>query len=168
MKYFKSKLRALRNEYKKKDRAQVIAAAGGKCPMCHRRAGGIYIFGPTHYLKQKIKFKVELDIHVIESAIQGTHPVVMCNGCHLSYHLFNRLSEDAKMGNKRLSQTLYKRCPKCKELRCMCCKKCGKLKKWCKCRKPGRPKKKRPVGRPRIHPIKLKPKFKSRKLRLKS
>lgn len=143
VKYFRSKMYALHREYKKKDRNEIISAAGNQCPMCGRSEGDSYTFGPTHYLKRQLVFRVMMDVHVIDSSVHGQKTVVMCNGCHLSYHLFNRLSEDARMGDKKLSDTLYKRCPKCKELRCMCCKKCGKLKKWCKCRKPGRPKKKR-------------------------
>lgn len=161
MRYFKSKMSILRREYKHKDRAEIIAAAGGECPICHREEGDIFVFGPTNYLKQQIKFRVRLDIHVIGGSTVGITPVVMCDGCHISYHLFNRLGEDAFMGNKKLSDTLYKRCPKCKELNCTCCKKCGRMKKWCKCRKPGRPKKKR-LGRPRKNPLPVK------KLRLRA
>jgi hypothetical protein len=74
-----------------------------------------------------------MDIHVIDSSTMGRRLVVLCSGCHLSYHLFNRLSESADMGGKKLSDTLYKRCSKCKELNCMCCQDCGKLPKWCTC-----------------------------------
>lgn len=133
MRYFKSKLSAISREYTKRDRAAIIAAAGNKCTMCDRKHGDEFLFGPTNYLKQQIRFKVYMDIHVIESSMLGRKLVVLCSGCHLSYHLFNRLSESADMGGQRLSNTLYKRCPRCSELNCMCCKKCERLPKWCLC-----------------------------------
>lgn len=134
MRYLKSKLKAISREYTRKDREAIIAAAGPKCPMCGRKNGDTFLFGPTNYLKQQIKFVVKMDIHVIEGGNIGQRLVVICNGCHLSYHLFNRLGEDASMGDKKLSDTLYQRCSKCKELNCMCCPKCGKLMKWCECK----------------------------------
>lgn len=133
MRYFKGKLKAISREYTKRDRDSVIAAAGGVCPMCDRKDGDIFIFGPTNYLKQQIKFYVRMDIHVIEGGGMGSKLVVICSGCHLSYHLFNRLGEEAVMGDKKLGETLYKRCAQCKELNCMCCNKCEKLMKWCSC-----------------------------------
>jgi hypothetical protein len=134
MRYFKSKLSAISREYTKRDREAIIASVGNKCPMCDRKNGDIFLFGPTNYLKQQIKFKVRMDIHVISNSSMGQRLVVICNGCHLSYHLFNRLSEGADMGGRRLSDTLYKRCANCKELSCMCCESCGKLPKWCACK----------------------------------
>lgn len=133
MKYLKSKLRAISREYTRRNRDEIIAAAGNKCPMCGRKNGDKFLFGPTNYLKQQIKFSVVMDIHVIDGLESGQKLLVICNGCHLSYHLFNRLSEDAAMGGKKLSDTLYNRCHVCKELSCACCKKCRKLTKWCAC-----------------------------------
>jgi len=161
MSYFKSKLKAIGREYIRRDRDTVISAAGGKCTMCGRKAGDYFTFGPTNYLKQQIKFKVNIDIHVIDGSGMGRQLIVICSGCHLSYHLFNRLSENADMGGKRLSDTLYKRCTKCRELNCMCCKGCGNLPKWCICgnRKTkvikGRMKKKCHVGNQKIKRLKL-------------
>jgi hypothetical protein len=136
MRYLKGKLRAIGREYMKKDREQIIAASGNKCTICSRKNGDEFLFGPTNYLKQQIKFKVCIEIHVIDGSNNGRHLIVLCSGCHLSYHLFNRLSESADMGGQKLSQTLYKRCDICKELSCMCCKTCGQLPKWCACGKP--------------------------------
>lgn len=133
MRYFKSKLRAISREYMKRDRDLIIAQAGGKCTMCERKHGDMFLFGPTNYLKQQIRFAVRMDIHVIDSSISGKKLVVLCSGCHLSYHLFNRLSEGASLGDKKLSDTLYQRCRRCKELNCLCCKKCNRLAKWCLC-----------------------------------
>ena len=154
MSYFKSKLRAISREYTKKDRYAIIAAAGNKCPMCDRKEGDVFVFGPTNYLKQQIKFVVRMDIHVIDSSSMGQKLVVLCSGCHLSYHLFNRLGEDAVMGDKKLSDTLYKRCDRCKELNCMCCSRCDKLKKWCSC--GSKKKAKKPVRRAKITTKRLK------------
>ena len=147
MRYIRSKLKAISREYTRRDRDEIIASAGGRCTMetCRLKPGEWFVFGPTNYLKQQIRFKVNMDIHVIDSSSVGRRLVVICSGCHLSYHLFNRLSEGADMGGKKLSDTLYKRCERCKELNCMCCKKCGKLPKWCACDK----KKSRPAARRR-------------------
>lgn len=137
MVYFKRRMRMLRSEYTKADRREVIAAAGNKCPLCDRVEGDIFMFGPTAYLKKKIRFRVYIDIHVIESSSFSNRNVVMCNGCHISYHMFNRLSEDAEFG-VRIDKTVYKRCGKCAELMrsgsCRCCGKCNKAPKWCLCK----------------------------------
>ena len=68
MRYFKSKLKAISREYTRRDRMAIIKAAGLKCPMCDKKEGEIFLFGPTNYLKQQIKFIIKMDIHVIESA----------------------------------------------------------------------------------------------------
>lgn len=133
MKYFKTKLRAISREYTKRDSDAIIAAAGNRCPMCNRKSGDMFTFGPTNYLKQQIRFSVSMHIHVIDNFSTGQKLVVICSGCHLSYHWFNRLSEEAVLGDKKLGETLYKRCGVCRELNCMCCKKCRNLAKWCKC-----------------------------------
>lgn len=153
MRYFKSKLRAISREYTKKDRDAIIAAAGNKCPMCGRKNGDIFLFGPTNYLKQQIKFVVKMDIHVIDSSVMGQKLVVLCSGCHLSYHLFNRLGEEAMMGDRKLGDTLYRRCDRCQELNCMCCKKCRKLMKWCACSVKNKTKR---TPRPKIQTKRLK------------
>lgn len=133
MSYFRNRMRQLRSEYVSADRSKLIKAAGGKCSLCSRRAGDEFIFGPTHYLKKRLKFRVYIDVHVIEGW-RSWAPVVMCCACHMSYHLFNRLSEDAKFGSKSMSETVYKRCRTCGELNCMCCPKCRRHTKWCRCR----------------------------------
>jgi hypothetical protein len=138
--YFNTRLKQLRQEYKGTDKKKLVAAAGGKCQMCDRKNGDEFLFGPTHYLKRRLKFKVNIHIHVIKTA-STTYNMVICDGCHMSYHLFNRLNEEAQFGNLSLSQTTYKRCRKCKEMACMCCAGCDKPKKWCECGEP--PKKKR-------------------------
>lgn len=136
--YFKRRMRMLRSEYTKTDRVAIITAAGARCPLCDRVEGDIFMFGPTAYLKKKIRFKVYLDIHVIEDSALANRNVVMCNGCHMSYHLFNRLAEDAEFGVP-IDSTIYKRCRRCNDLvgkgSCRCCKKCGKAPKWCPCKK---------------------------------
>lgn len=139
MSYFKTRIRQLRQEYRKKDRDAIIAAAG-KCQMCERKDGDVFLFGPTHYLKKKIRFTVRLDIHVLDSTGGPKSYIVICDGCHCSYHLFNRLSEAAEFGTKKLSDTLYKRCSSCRELSCMCCKNCEMPKKWCSCKRKKRAK----------------------------
>jgi len=132
MSYFKTRMRQLRGEYTGHDRQAIIAAAGNKCSICSRVKGDEYTFGPTHYLKKKLLFKVYLDIHVIEGGTPSGK-VVLCVGCHMSYHLFNRLSEDAEFGNQSVAETSFKRCRKCAELTCMCCDRCRKASKWCRC-----------------------------------
>ena len=131
MSYFKNRMRELDREYKGKDK-QIRIESAGECAMCGRKVGAKFLFGPTHYLKNKIKFKVGLDIHVVDGATMGENKVVLCDGCHMSYHLFNRLEEHAKIGTKTLGETLYKRCKRCGELRgtghksCRCCPKCNR------------------------------------------
>lgn len=136
MVYFKRRMRMLRSEYTRTDRKAIIAAAGSKCPLCDRKEGDEFMFGPTAYLKKRIRFKVYLDIHVIEGSSFLNRNVVMCNGCHMSYHLFNRLAEDAEFGI-RIDKTIYRRCSRCNDLvrgaACRCCGKCGKAPKWCEC-----------------------------------
>jgi hypothetical protein len=133
MSYFKNRMRQLRGEYVANDRQAIIMAAGSKCAICGRVKGDEYTFGPTHYLKKKLLFKVYIDIHVIEGSVAAGKNVVLCCGCHMGYHLFNRLSEDADFGNQLVSETSFKRCKKCAELTCMCCDRCGKASKWCRC-----------------------------------
>ena len=135
MKYFQSKLSAIRREYRRRDRDQIIHAAGNKCSVCGRKPGEEVLFGPTQYIKRRVRFKVKMDIHVIEGGGKKPINVTICDGCHLSYHLFNRLHEDAEFGPKRLKDTLYKRCKKCGELSCSCCHRCGKPSKRCNCHK---------------------------------
>ena len=132
MAYLKEKIRALRSEYTRPDRHDIIKSAK-KCAICSRKAGAIYIFGPTNYIKERLKFKIYLDVHTINGGGLGPREVVLCTACHLNFHLFNRLSERAEFG-KRLSKTIYKRCKVCGELVCRCCLKCGKSPKWCKCK----------------------------------
>lgn len=141
MVYFRNRMRQLRGEYTSADRQKLIQDAGGRCSLCKRQKGDDFSFGPTNYLKRRLLFKVYIDVHVIEGGPSGKATVVMCCGCHMSYHLFNRLSEDAEMGVP-LSDTVYERCNKCGELEssCMCCGRCGKAAKWCRC----------PAGRRRI------------------
>lgn len=97
MGYFKSKIKALREEYTDADKVEIIKSKNGRCELCGRKDGAPYLFGPTHYIKKKILFKVHIHIHKIKS--HGlVHKVVICDGCHLSYHLFNRLDPDAIFG----------------------------------------------------------------------
>lgn len=145
MSYFRTRMRQLRSEYLESDRGDVIAAAGSECSICHRKKGDEFLFGPTNYLKKKIRFLVYIDIHVIEGGQHGRNTVVMCNGCHMSYHLFTRLTEEAEMGEP-LSKTVYPRCRGCSELKaaCMCCTRCNRASKWCRCdRGPLRKRKKK-------------------------
>jgi hypothetical protein len=135
MQYFKNRMRILRSEYTAPDREEFIASMGGKCSLCSRKNGDAALFGPTHYLKKKLRFKVYMDIHVIEGGPAKDRRVVLCSFCHSGYHLMNRLSENAILGGKSLSSTIYKRCRRCYELTCRCCSKCKKNPKWCKCRK---------------------------------
>lgn len=105
MSYFKGKVNTLRMEYDNPDKVEIIKSKGGKCELCGRVEGDTYIFGPTHYIKKHVKFKVHIHIHVIKA--EGViHKVVTCDGCHLSYHLFNRLDHDALFGSKTLKDTL--------------------------------------------------------------
>lgn len=145
MSYFKNRMNTLRDEYKKSDKSSFLAAAGGVCPMpmCRRQTGDEYTFGPTRYLKKRIKFRVTMHVHVIDGAIVGGDKTVMCSGCHMSYHHFNRLSEEAEMGGKQLGKVVYRRCPRCNDLigkdsktgerTCNCCEKCSRAPKWCAC-----------------------------------
>jgi hypothetical protein len=151
MKYFKSKIGAMRREYRGREKERIIATVGSKCQICGRKNGDIFLFGPTKYIKKQIRFKVKVDIHVIDGGDrEAPFYLVICDGCHLSYHLFNRLREDAEFGGKKLADTLYKRCTKCGELNCLCCSTCGKHSKWCTCMKPIRKiRGKRKVGRPK-------------------
>ena len=111
MSYFKSKVSVLRNEYTKSDRKQIIAERGGKCEFCGRREGEKSVFGPTHYIKRHIIFKTHIHLHVFVS--HGiTHKICICDSCHLGYHLFNRLDEDAYLGNIRVGDCLNKKKPK--------------------------------------------------------
>jgi hypothetical protein len=132
--YFKTKIKTLRWEYNGKDRKSIIAKSGNKCSMCGRIPGDVFMFGPTHYIRKKIRFKVRMDVHIIEGMPGDKNKIVLCDGCHMSYHWFNRLSEDAEFGNKKLNETLYDRCETCKELSCMCCKKCSNPIKYCQCK----------------------------------
>jgi hypothetical protein len=101
--YFKSKIKALQAEYTDADRVEVIKGKGGRCELCGRREGDIALFGPTHYIKKRIKFKVHIHVHKIIS--DGVvHKVVLCSFCHASYHLFNRLDSDALFGNRTIGQ----------------------------------------------------------------
>lgn len=136
MKYFQVKLSAISREYRRKDRDHIIRAAGNRCAICGRKPGDEFLFGPTQYIKRRIRFPVTMDIHVVEGGGKKPVNVVLCSGDHLSYHLFNRLHEDAEFGPKRLKDTLYKRCPRCGELSCTCCHRCGKPPKRCACIKP--------------------------------
>jgi len=133
MSYFRRRMRMLRSEYTRPDRLAIIAAAGNKCSMCDRVDGDVFDFGPTAYLKKKIRFRFYIDIHVIEGSSFSNRNVVACSGCHMSYHLFNRLAEDAEFGGKKVSDVLYRRCSKCRELTCRCCRTCKRAPKWCAC-----------------------------------
>ncbi len=111
MHYFRSKIKALREEYAEPDKAEVIKAKGGKCELCGRKTGDTYVFGPTHYIKRKVLFKVNVHVHKIKSG-GHVHKVVICDGCHLSYHLFTRLDPDAVFGGrtiKDVSDSVLKR-----------------------------------------------------------
>lgn len=102
MQYFKSKIKALRGEYTEPDKARLIKEKDGRCELCQRKAGDPAIFGPTHYIKKKILFEVQIGIHKIRS--HGvTHKVVLCDFCHLGYHLYGRLDPDAMFGNLSVS-----------------------------------------------------------------
>ena len=131
MTYFKTRIRELQREYKRRDARELIDAAG-KCAMCGRKSGDRFLFGPTNYLKKRISFKVSMQVHIVDGAAVGDNRVVLCSGCHMSYHLFWRLSEGAELGNVRLDKGLYKRCTKCRELKggsgngCRCCHRCKK------------------------------------------
>ena len=105
MSYFRSKVAALRKEYSNPDKVSIVHSKGGKCELCGRKEGDKYVFGPTHYIKKHIVFKVHIHIHVIKSG-EDTHKVCVCDGCHLSYHLFNRLDHDAMFGNRTIKNTL--------------------------------------------------------------
>jgi hypothetical protein len=135
--YFKTRIKELDMEYSGRDREHLIREAG-KCAICDRTAGEQFVFGPTHYLKQKIRFKVGLDVHVIDGATMSQNKVVLCDGCHMGYHLFNRLDEEAELG-KKLKDTLYARCKKCRELvsqmppYCRCCEDCSRAPDRCLC-----------------------------------
>ena len=105
--YIKKKIRALRGEYKGKDADRIIKEAGNKCCLCSKKNGEIGVFGPTHYLKKQISFKVRIHIHVI-AAENVVHPVVFCDCCHLGYHLFNRLDPSADFGGKLIKHVSRK------------------------------------------------------------
>lgn len=132
MKYFKKRLGEISNEYKGRDKQEIINAAG-QCSLCRKKPGDEALVGPTHYLKKKIRITVSLHVHMVDGATIGDKRVVLCSACHMSWHLLGRLNEDAQMGNKRLGQTVYSRCKRCDELSCRCCLKCKKSPKRCTC-----------------------------------
>jgi len=101
--YFKSKIQALRNEYTDADKIEIIKAKDGKCELCGRKEGDLAVFGPSHYIKKRIKFKVHIHIHKIVSH-GDIHKIVVCDFCHTSYHLYSRLDPDALFGNKTIRQ----------------------------------------------------------------
>jgi hypothetical protein len=105
--YIKNKIRLLRAEYKGTDAKKILDEAGHKCAICGRKDGEVYLFGPTLYLKKQLQFKVKIHIHVIRCEKKSI-PVVFCDGCHLSYHLFNRLGPGAKFGRKALNKTVFR------------------------------------------------------------
>ena len=99
MHYFKSKIKALRGEYTEPDKARLIKEKNGQCELCRRKSGESAVFGPTHYIKKKILFNVQIHIHKVKS--NGVvHKIVICDSCHLSYHLYGRLDSDAMFGDK--------------------------------------------------------------------
>ena len=101
MDYFKGKIRELRVEYTDLDKADIIKNKGGRCEMCGRKKGDVAVLGPSHYVKKQIVFKVQIHVHKIIS--DGTkYGIVICDACHVSYHLFNRLDPDAMFGTKSL------------------------------------------------------------------
>ena len=103
MQYFKTKVKELRTEYKEKDAKAIVRSKGGKCELCGRRTGEVSVFGPTHYVRRRIVFRVKVHIHKIKA---GGHisKVVICDSCHLCYHLFARLDPDAVFGDKTIRQ----------------------------------------------------------------
>lgn len=105
--YIRSKIKSLRAEYRRDDAQQIIKAAGSKCSICGRKDGDNAVFGPTHYLKKQISFKVKVHIHVIHSD-DNIIPCVLDDFCHLNYHLFNRLDRHADFGGKKLKDTIYR------------------------------------------------------------
>ena len=104
--YFKRKIKALREEYTDADKVEIIKSKNGKCELCDRIDGDPYSFGPTHYIKYRILFKVHIHIHKIKSHGE-VQKVCICDGCHLSYHLFNRLDSDASFGDKIVGEVAY-------------------------------------------------------------
>ena len=106
MGYFKGKIKALREEYTEADKVEIIRAKGGKCELCGRKDGDSYTFGPTHYIKKRIKFNVHIHIHKIKSHDE-THKIVICCGCHTNYHLFTRLDPDAYFGGVKIGDSIY-------------------------------------------------------------
>ena len=101
MLYFKGKIRDLRNEYTGSDAKAIVKSKGGKCELCGRKKGDEYVFGPTHYIKKKILFKVDIHIHKIISDGE-VYKVVICGGCHASYHLWTKLDGAATFGDKTI------------------------------------------------------------------
>ena len=101
MAYFRKKIKILREEYTDADRVEIIKSKGCKCELCGREDGATYLFGPTHYIKLRVKFHVKIHIHKIRYH-DVVHKVIICDGCHLSYHLFNRLDMDASFGDKTI------------------------------------------------------------------
>ena len=99
--YFKNKLKILREEYTEPDRAAIIAAKGGKCEICGRRKGDAAVFGPSHYIQKKILFKVDIDVHKMKTE-DDKALVCLCNCCHLSLHLFNKLEPEALFGGRTM------------------------------------------------------------------
>lgn len=95
--YLKKKIRALGSECTSEEYKVATMSSSGKCVMCGRESGDKYTFGPTKYVKSKLSFRVKIHGHVIKS--EGSrHTIAMCCGCHLSYHLFNRLDPEADFG----------------------------------------------------------------------
>ena len=100
--YFKERFKLLNKEYKGKDKTEIFLRAGNKCSLCGSGPGDVSVFGPTHYLRKKIKFKTSLQVHIIEGLREDVVKVVLCSCCHLSYHLFNRLERGADFGGAKI------------------------------------------------------------------
>jgi hypothetical protein len=107
MSYLRDKIIALRKEYSEDDKASIIESKGGRCELCGRKEGDKYIFGPTHYIKKHVILRVHIHIHKLIDGAGNMQKVCICCGCHASYHLFNRLDNDAVFGDRKVHGNEY-------------------------------------------------------------
>lgn len=69
-----------------------------KCEICSRKEGDNFVFSPRRKMNQdlSIVFKVRLGLHYISKG----KAITLCDGCHLTYHLFEAMDANDYEFNK--------------------------------------------------------------------
>lgn len=98
LEYIKKRLNLMRKEGNDKANKQKIDK-NTRCSLCGKKYGDKCTFGPTNYLKYAITFFVSIHFHRIVDLVTKKIYIPICDGCHLSYHLFERLEDIAEFGN---------------------------------------------------------------------